>query len=596
MRKFKKLILILSPYERKRAWYLLFMIMIMALIDMLGVASIMPFIALLTNPDIIETNAILKFAYLKGSFFGIENEKQFLIAAGIFVFLLLITSISFKVLTTYFQSIFIEMTKHNISERLVGKYLYQPYTWFLDRNSSILGKSILSEVGNVMGRGLTPMISLISNSLLTLLLFVLLVLVEPALTLIVILIVSVFYGLVYKFNQNLIKRIGEENFRANEIRFKVLLEAFGATKEIKLAGLENIFLNQFSNPSKIIAKNSSLINIISQIPRYTLEAISFGGMILIIIYFMISRGDITNVLPVIALYAFAGYRLMPAVQKIFVNITNLKVVGPSINSLYEDLKNLKRSENYKNKDFLKLEKEIKLKNISYNYPNSSRTVLKNINLNIPVHQTIGIVGETGSGKTTTVDIILGLIEAQDGSLEVDGKVIDKDNKRAWQNSIGYVPQQIFLADDTISANIAFGKKNNEINQDDVESASKIANLHEFVVNELPLKYQTLIGEKGVRLSGGQRQRIGIARALYNKPELLVFDEATSSLDNLTEKKVMEAIYNTKSKITKILIAHRLTTVKKCDKIFLFDKGTLVKEGTFEELLQISEKFREIADN
>tara|TARA_B100001057_G_C22780220_1_gene923345 strand:- start:67 stop:1530 length:1464 start_codon:yes stop_codon:yes gene_type:complete len=487
------------------------------------------------------------------------------------------------------------MTKHNISERLVGKYLYQPYTWFLDRNSSILGKSILSEVGNVMGRGLTPMISLISNSLLTLLLFILLVLVEPVLTLIVILIVSVFYGLVYKFNQNLIRRIGDENFRANELRFKVLLEAFGATKEIKLAGLENIFLNQFSNPSKIIAKNSSLINIISQIPRYTLEAISFGGMILIIIYFMLSRGDITNVLPVIALYAFAGYRLMPAVQKIFVNITNLKVVGPSINSLYEDLKKLKRSENYENKDFLKLEKEIKLKNISYNYPNSSRTVLKNINLNIPVHQTIGIVGETGSGKTTTVDIILGLIEAQDGSLEVDGKVIDKDNKRAWQNSIGYVPQQIFLADDTISANIAFGKKDNEINQDDVERASKIANLHEFVVNELPLKYQTLIGEKGVRLSGGQRQRIGIARALYNRPELLVFDEATSSLDNLTEKKVMEAIYNTKNKITKILIAHRLTTVKKCDKIFLFDKGNLVKEGTYEELIKISEKFRAIAE-
>ena len=580
MRKFKKLILILSPYERKRAWYLLFMIMMMALIDMLGVASIMPFIALLTNPEIIETNAILNFAYLKGSFFGIENEKQFLIAAGMFVFLLLITSISFKVLTTYFQSRFIEMTKHNISERLVGKYLHQPYTWFLDRNSSILGKSILSEVGNVMGRGLTPMISLISNSLLTLLLFILLVLVEPALTLIVILIVSIFYGLVYKFNQNLIKKIGDENFRANELRFKVLLEAFGATKEIKLAGLENIFLNQFSNPSKIIAKNSSLINIISQIPRYTLEAISFGGMILIIIYFMISRGEITNVLPVIALYAFAGYRLMPAVQKIFVNITNLKVVGPSINSLYEDLKNLKRPENYENKDFLKLEKEIKL---------------KNINLNIPVHQTIGIVGETGSGKTTTVDIILGLIEAQDGSLEVDGKVIDKDNRRAWQNSIGYVPQQIFLADDTISANIAFGKKNNEINQDDVERASKIANLHEFVVNELPLKYQTLIGEKGIRLSGGQRQRIGIARALFHRPGLLVFDEATSSLDNLTEKKVMEAIYNTKNKITKILIAHRLTTVKKCDKIFLFDKGNLVKEGTYEELIKISEKFRAIAE-
>ncbi len=596
MRKFKKLILILSPYERKRAWYLLFMIILMALIDMLGVASIMPFIALLTNPEIIETNTLLKFAYLKSNFFGVENEKQFLILVGFSVFLILIISILFKVLTTYFQSRFIEMTKHNMSVRLVEKYLNQPYSWFLNRNSSYLGKSILSEVGNVIGRGLTPMISLISNSLLTLLLFILLVLVEPKLTLIVIVIVGVFYGLVYKFNQDIIKRIGKENFLANEIKFKVLLEAFGATKEIKLAGLENVFLNQFSNPSKTIAKNSTLIDIISQIPRYTLEAISFGGMILIIIYFMISRGDITNVLPIVALYAFAGYRLMPAVQKIFVNITNLRVIGPALNSLYEDLKNLKKSEKIENKSFLKLKQEIKLKNVSYNYPNSSRTVLRNININIPVHKTIGIVGKTGSGKTTTVDIILGLIEAQEGSLEVDGKIINYKNKRSWQNSIGYVPQQIFLADDTVSSNIAFGKKINEINQKDVERAAKIANLHDFVVNELPLKYQTFVGEKGVRLSGGQRQRIGIARALYYKPELLVFDEATSALDNLTEKKVMEAIYETKNEITKILIAHRLNTVKKCDKIFLFEKGNLVKEGTFEELFETSEKFREIADD
>ena len=596
MRKFKKLILILSPYERKRAWYLLFMIILMALIDMLGVASIMPFIALLTNPEIIETNTLLKFVYLKGTLFGVKNEKQFLILVGFSVFLILITSILFKVLTTYFQSRFIEMTKHNMSVRLVEKYLNQPYSWFLNRNSSYLGKSILSEVGNVIGRGLTPMISLISNSLLTLLLFILLVLVEPKLTLIVIVIVGVFYGLVYKFNQDIIKRIGKENFLANEIKFKVLLEAFGATKEIKLAGLENVFLNQFSNPSKTIAKNSTLIDIISQIPRYTLEAISFGGMILIIIYFMISRGDITNVLPIVALYAFAGYRLMPAVQKIFVNITNLRVIGPALNSLYEDLKNLKKSEKIENKSFLKLKQEIKLKNVSYNYPNSSRTVLRNININIPVHKTIGIVGKTGSGKTTTVDIILGLIEAQEGSLEVDGKIINYKNKRSWQNSIGYVPQQIFLADDTVSSNIAFGKKINEINQKDVERAAKIANLHDFVVNELPLKYQTFVGEKGVRLSGGQRQRIGIARALYHKPELLVFDEATSALDNLTEKKVMEAIYETKNEITKILIAHRLNTVKKCDKIFLFEKGNLVKEGTFEELFETSEKFREIADD
>ena len=232
-----------------------------------------------------------------------------------------------------------------------------------------------------------------------------------------------------------------------------------------------------------------------------------------------------------------------------------------------------------------------MNNIHYNYPNASKTALKNINLNIPAYSTIGLVGATGSGKTTTVDIILGLLQSQKGTLEVDGKIINNNNRRAWQHSIGYVPQQIFLVDNTVASNIAFGKDINEINQEAVEHAAKIANLHEFIINELPLKYETFIGERGVRLSGGQRQRIGIARALYNRPQVLILDEATSALDNLTEKVVMEAVHNSENKITKILIAHRLSTVKKCDKIFLFDKGELKSEGTFEELIKINDDFK-----
>ena len=207
-----------------------------------------------------------------------------------------------------------------------------------------------------------------------------------------------------------------------------------------------------------------------------------------------------------------------------------------------------------------------------------------------------MVGETGSGKTTVIDIILGLLEAQEGVLQVDGKIINYENKRAWQNMIGYVPQQIYLADTTVSENIAFGLKSDEINHENVERAAKIANLHEFIINELPSQYQTTIGERGVRLSGGQRQRIGIARALYNEPKLLIFDEATSALDNTTERSVMEAIYNEDYKTTKILIAHRLSTVKKCDKIFLFDKGELKHEGNYQDLLKNSEKFRLSAKN
>ena len=592
----KKIFYILSKKERIGAVYLLILVLAMALIDMLGIASIMPFIALLTNPEIINTNTLINFAYQKANIIGIKNEQEFLISVGIFVFLLLITSIAIKALTTYFQTRYIKLCEYSLSKRLMERYLYQPYSWFLNRNSSYIGKTILSETGNVIGKGLSPMISLISNIIVTLTLFIMLLYVDPILTLIVAITVSLFYSLIFILIRKLLNKIAKKNFKANEIKFRVLLEAFSASKEVKVGGLEQVFINRFKKPARSMAYNSALVDIISQIPRFTLEAISFGGLLLVILFYMIATNDITGVLPIIALYAFAGYRLMPAIQKIFISLTSLRVAGPAIQSLYKDLENLNLKIENNHKSKLALENNIKLKNIFYTYPKSTRTILKNINLMIPAYSTIGVVGATGSGKTTTIDIILGLLESQKGTLEVDGNIINNNNRRAWQNSIGYVPQQIYLADTTIAENIAFGKNIDEINQKDVEDAAKIANLHDFIIDELPMKYQTTVGERGVRLSGGQRQRIGIARAIYHKPKLLIFDEATSALDNITEKEVMEAVHNTDHKITKILIAHRLSTVKKCDKIFLFDKGELKGEGSYQDLIKTSSEFRASANN
>jgi ABC-type multidrug transport system fused ATPase/permease subunit len=275
---------------------------------------------------------------------------------------------------------------------------------------------------------------------------------------------------------------------------------------------------------------------------------------------------------------------MPPLQQMYSSFTQLTFVGPSLDKLYDDVKNLKPfKENYNN-EILSLKNNICLKNIHYSYPNASRTALENINFNIPAKSTVGLVGTTGSGKTTTVDIILGLFEAQKGTLEVDGKIITSQNSRSWQRTIGYVPQNIFLSDDTVAANIAFGKEPEDINQDAVIKASKIAKLHEFVMDELPNKYQTTVGERGVRLSGGQRQRIGIARALYHNPKVLILDEATSALDNETEKAVMDAVNNLNKDITIILIAHRLNTVKGCDIIFKLDKGQLKAQGTYNEVI------------
>lgn len=595
MKKLKKILYLLSAHERKRAILLLGMILIMALLDMIGVASIMPFIAVMTNPELVETNFILKTAYETSSIIGVKNAQQFLFVLGISVFLLLIISLSFKALTSYAQVRFTTMREYSIAKRLVEGYLHQPYSWFLNRHSADLGKTILSEVGLIVSKGIGPMMDLISQSTVTIALLVLLILVDPKLTLIVALTLGSAYGLMYLFSQNLVKQIGKKRLKANEGRFTIIDEVFGAFKEVKVGGLEETYLQRFSDPAKTLADQSAKLSIISQLPRFALEAIAFGGIVLVVLYLISQSGSIINVMPVIALYALAGYRLMPALQKIYISLTELRVVSPSLNAIYNDLTNLQTTSKKTNKDVLHFDRSINLKNIYYNYPNASRTALKNINLTIPARSTIGLVGATGSGKTTTVDIILSLLEPQKGSIEVDNIVINKFNSKAWQNFIGYVPQEIFLSDDTVAANIAFGVDPKRIDIEAVEHAAKIANLHDFVTSELPFKYQTTVGERGVRLSGGQRQRIGIARAMYHKPKLLIMDEATSALDNLTEQIVMEAVHNLRRNITIILIAHRLSTVKKCDKIFLFDKGKLEGQGTFKELINTSDIFRENAN-
>ena len=585
MKIFKKLFFLLSPHERKRAGILLIMIIIMALLDMIGIASILPFIAVLTNPSLIETNIFLNTVYQASIKFGVETNQEFLFFLGVLVFLILITSLTFKALTTYVQVRFVYMQEYSIGKRLVEGYLHQPYAWFLSRHSADLGKTILSEVSQIIGNGIRPLMELIAKSILTIAIITLLFSIDPKLTLIVGLSIGLAYLLVFYFVRNFLNRSGKERLANNQLRFTAVSEAFGAIKEVKVGRLEKAYIQSFSNSSQNFARTIASSQVVAQLPRFILEAIAFGGILLMILYKMTQSGNFNDSLPIISLYVFAGYRLMPALQQIYTSLTQLTFVGPSIDKLHSDLKSLKPLNTNHDEDVLIFNREINLHHIHYNYPNTSRTALKDINLNIPLKSTVGLVGSTGCGKTTAIDIILGLLEPQKGTLEVDGKVITEQNSRAWQQLIGYVPQHIYLSDDTVMANIAFGVEPKEINQGMIKKASEIANLHQFVTDELPKQYQTTIGERGVRLSGGQRQRIGIARALYHDPKVLILDEATSALDNQTEQAVMEAINNLNKKITIILIAHRLNTVKNCDIIYKLDKGQLISQGTYNELFQ-----------
>ena len=574
---------LLTGYEKRRATLLLILILVMALLDTLGVASILPFIAVLSNPDLINTNVYLNSLFKASNIFGVTNIQEFLFTLGIFVFLFLVFSLAFKALTIYAQERFVKMREYSLGLRLVEGYLKQPYSWFLSRHSADLGKNILSEVGEVTVKAISPLINLIANFLISFLILSLLIIANPLLALIVGCTLGLSYGLIYFLLRHYLNEIGKNRFNSNHLRYTKINEAFSAAKEVKILGLEDNYINLFSNPAKAYAESNTTLSIIEKLPRYALEAIAFGGIILVILYLMSLTGEFNKTLPIVSLYAFAGYRLMPALQQMYQSLSVIRFSGPIVNSLNNDLNNIKTYNSKKDDGILNLNKSIDLKNIEYNYPNSSLSALKGININIPSKSTIGLVGKTGSGKTTTADIILGLLEPQKGSLEVDGEIIKDHNIRLWQKSIGYVPQNIFLSDSSVAENVAFGVEAKNINQDALERACKIANIHEFILKELPDQYQTTIGERGVRLSGGQRQRIGIARALYRNPQILVLDEATSSLDNQTEQAVIDAINNLNKNVTIIMIAHRLTTVKKCDKIYLFEKGKIIDVGDFDYL-------------
>ena len=577
MQILKKLLFLLGPNERKQAGLLLMMIIFMALLDMVGVASILPFVAVLTNPNLIETNSTLNFMFQISNIFGVENNQQFLFTLGVLVFFTLIISLSFKAITNYMLVKFVKMNEFNIGKRLIETYLHQPYSWFLNRNSADLGKTILSETQEIIAGGMTPFMELIAKGMVVIALTTLLVVADPKLAIIVFFLLASTYAIIFYFVRNYLNKAGKKRLINNQLRFTVVSEAFDAIKEVKAGGFEKSFIKLFSNSAKIFAQVQASSQIIAQLPRFILEIIAFGGILLIILYIMSQTGGLDTALPFISLYVFAGYRLLPALQQCYIAFTSLTFISPSLDKLTNDLKNIKTFDDIPNQQTLIFKKNITLNNVCYSYPDSSRTALNNINLSVPIKSKIGLVGVTGSGKTTIVDLILGLLEAQKGTLEVDGTIITKHNVRSWQRLIGYVPQQIYISDDTVAANIAFCIEPKEIDHEAVQKSAKIANIHNFVIDELPKQYQTTIGDRGIRLSGGQRQRIGLARALYHNPEVIILDEATSALDNQTEKTVIEAINNLSKNLTIIQISHRLNTLKNCDVIFKLEKGQLIKD-------------------
>jgi ATP-binding cassette, subfamily B, bacterial PglK len=592
MTTIKKLAVLFLPSDFRKIVILLMGMLVVGLTDVVGVASIAPFMAVVSSPDIIHQNKYLNSTYL---LLGFSSDNSFLAGMGIFVLVVLIISNSFNALLNWRMINFCQMQTHGLALRLLNKYLSQPYLFFLSRNTSEMRKNVLTEAGRGIMGVVMPCMQILAKFVGVILIITFLIVLDPFLAVSSVAVLGGAYGLTYRVARERLHKAGTSSTKMQGARFKIADEALSGIKDLKLSGRENEFLKRFSGPSKEQAQSITKGLVISTLPRYLLETVAFGGIVIIVIYLVSGNGG-GEVIPVISLYALAGYRLMPALQQIYTAAAKIRFNLSALDVLVEEVSLPDGGKAFGQQKLkpLPFEKLFQLQSVGYSYPNMADSVVSEIELNIESNTTIGLVGATGSGKTTLVDIMLGLLSPKHGRLIVDGVEITSGNISAWQRNLGYVPQSIYLADDTILNNIAFAISDDEIDPEKVKEAAKLAELDGFI-QTLPKQYQTHVGERGVRLSGGQRQRIGIARALYHNPKVLVLDEATSALDGITEDVVMDAIHNLSHRKTIIIIAHRLATVKECDVVYVLEKGRVVDSGTYDDLMKHNLKFQKMAN-
>lgn len=588
----------LTGRERLQVIVLCAAVIVMAALEIANVTALMPFLTVAGDPEAIHREPLLEWLFHR---LGLKDESRFVVVLGIAVFLLMVVSNLWMALTVWLQARFVWSWNHSLSTRLLGRYLYRPYTFFITRNTADLSKNILSEVQLVSSQLMVPAIQGFASAVVAGSLVLMLLVTEPVLALLLIGLVGGTFGLVYAGTRRKLLDIGTERLAANQERFTVASEALGGIKEVKLLRKEEAFIARFGRSSRRFSKYQAMSQVISQLPRYAVEPVAFGSVALIVVYLIANEGNLAHMLAMLGFYAFAGYRIMPAVQQAFRGLTQVRFYGPALETLLREFavqgasvgRILVKPEAKVPQTKIRLNRAIELKNVSFRYPASEVEAVKDLTLSIPARATVGFVGVTGSGKTTLVDLMLGLLRPQSGQILVDGTPISDENIAAWQALLGYVPQQIFLADASVAENIAFGVDRDQIDMEAVREAARIAMIDDFITRELPYGYDTVVGERGIRLSGGQRQRIGIARALYRNPSVLVFDEATSALDNRTEEAVMEAIRGLLGRRTIIMVAHRLTTLQDCDVIYMLDHGRLVASGTYEELISGAGRFADL---
>lgn len=591
----KQLFVLLTDKQLKQFYILQVLVVIMAFTELLGIASIAPFMALVGDISILETNGVFAQLYQMS---GLNNPMDFLFYSGVIVLVMLTFSTVISMFTTWRLSIFGACIGTEIADRLYTYYMQQSWQFHASGSSAQLTKQVSTEAARISNDIIQPLMQMNSKLVLALFISISIVIYDPVIAILGLFIFSLAYFVLYRLVRQKLESNGQQLSEVSTRRFRLMNEGFGGIKDVLLLNRSHDFITRFHDSGKVFARAQGTNVAISQVPRYFIELIAFGAMIsLVLVLIKVHSGNLGEVLPILAVYALAAFKLLPALQQIYSSLSQIKGNTAAFEAVKDDLQrsfeNQKAITKASMPTAISLNKSIALNDIEFSYPNKDRAAVDGVSMSIPVNSVIGLVGSSGSGKSTLIDLLLGLLTPQQGNIYVDDIRITADNKRAWQDLLGFVPQSIFLSEGSIAENIAFGIPAKDISLKQVNKALNLANLTELV-EQLPDGVNTKVGERGVQLSGGQRQRIGIARALYHEAEVLVFDEATSALDGITEKIVMDAIHEFSGQKTIIMIAHRLKTVEKCDLIYFMEHGKIIDHGTYQELVVRNVKFKEMA--
>ena len=571
---------VLTTGERIRLLIVFGMVGVGSVLELLGVSIFSPLITVITTPSVIDSNKLLNVIYCRG---GFKDSRSFL------TFLVLVIIVIYIVKNLYLiweKNVVYRFTynvQRRISVKLLRSYMSQPYSFFLTHNTAVLQRSLQSDTEGFV-KAIKHFIELAIEIITCIAIILYLFIVSHSITIMIAVIMGGTGAFFASTTRKKTRRLGKESQAYKARIYQYMNQALGGVKEIKILGREDSFLQQYDGAFKKYTYASRVSEIIGIMPKYCVEAGAMTGMLIAILIKMFwGQKELMDFVPQLSVFAIASFRLLPSVGRINQYYTWLLYEQPSIDLVYHDLEAIDTME--ENIDVVdtgwKLKDCIRIVNVTYHYPNTEQNVLNNVSLTIRKGTTVALIGASGSGKSTLADIMLGLLTPQIGKIYADELDVLK-NIRTWQREIGYIPQTIYLSDDTIRHNIAFGISEDDICDKRVQYAAEQAQLAEFI-NILPEGYDTFVGDRGVRLSGGQRQRLGIARALYNDPEVLILDEATSALDNETESAVMDAINCLHGKKTLIIIAHRLSTISQADEIYEVKESSVNKRDKKEVL-------------